>query len=180
MSDTNISPTTSATHLEAEATTLANGKSESPVATDQIAASNSTHKPADTTTAFLQLVKKHLRNASEYSLDQISIQLNSRIEWHSSPARYAIRAGKRAAIVSIHLNETNTNGSNDIFQRFVDNIITIYNALEHGVRLNNHRLHVTVTYKDALNTLTAAEANDAAANVARTYMQLRAATAPYL
>lgn len=175
----NINPATSDNHLESAPAPLETSKSESLDVAGQPAASNFTCETATTAIAFLQLVQKQLHNAGEYSLDQLHIQLNGRIKWHSNPARYEIRAEKRAATVSIHLHETNT-ASNNSFQRLVDNIITINNKLEHGVSLNNHRLHVTVRFKGALNTLTEAEANDTAAGVARTYMQLRAATAPHL
>lgn len=180
MSDTIINPATSFAHLEFEAATLEAGKSEGLAVAGQLDASFPGGGPTALVEAFLLLVKKQLRSVGECSLDQISIHLNGRLERNCSSARYAIRAGQRAATVSISLHTANTASSNNSFQHLVDSIFTIDKALDHRVRVNNHQLYVTVRYKGALSTLTAAEANGGAADVARAYMQLRAATAPYL
>lgn len=128
--------------------------------------------------AFLLLVQEQLRSAGDYSFDRVHIQSNGWIERHSSAVRYTIRAGQRAATISLRASAAASN--NDGFQGLLDNFANIRKAPEQAAHLDRRSVRITVHYPYALDRLTAVEMDDTAAQVARAYTQLCAATSPYL
>lgn len=135
----------------------------------------------------LRLGQQQLVELGNYSISHVSVQSTGRLELNREGARYLVRAGKRAATLTLGLRDRDGLAAHQAFTPLLKNMTTINTSVSLPVqwggrssRSSGTSLSVTVDYGKHIADLTEAELGTVATEVAQAYDQFYNATINYL